>query len=77
MTTFFHNASAKSTLDSWSVRIASYRTVDIASIQRVHAPASTAAFTPAQGQHAPSDRHDNDRRERAEAERGRPALIAA
>ncbi len=34
MTTFFATGSSRGTIDSWSVRIASYRTNDIVSIQR-------------------------------------------
>lgn len=35
MTTFFASGSSRSTIDSWSTRIASYRTADILSVQRV------------------------------------------
>lgn len=35
MTTFFASGSSRSTIDSWSTRIASYRTADITSVQRV------------------------------------------
>ena len=34
MTTFFASGSSRSTIDSWSTRIASYRTADIASVRR-------------------------------------------
>lgn len=34
MTTFFSTGSSRGTIDSWSVRVASYRTADIVSIQR-------------------------------------------
>lgn len=34
MTTFFATGSTRGTIDSWSIRIASYRTTDISSIQR-------------------------------------------
>ncbi len=37
MTTFFASGSSRSTIDSWSTRIASYRTADILSVQRVDA----------------------------------------
>jgi hypothetical protein len=35
MTTFFTTGSGRGTIDSWSTRVASYRTADIISIQRV------------------------------------------
>ncbi len=34
MTTFFATGSGRGTIDSWSIRIASYRTADIVSIRR-------------------------------------------
>ena len=36
MTTFFASGSSRSTIDSWSTRIASFRTADITSVQRLH-----------------------------------------
>ncbi len=42
MTTFFSTGSSRGTIDSWSVRIASYRTNDIVSIQRCRAEPSGA-----------------------------------
>jgi len=35
LTTFFAAGSSRQTIDSWSVRVASYRTVDIMSVRRV------------------------------------------
>ena len=35
LTTFFTTGSSRQTIDSWSVRIASYRTADVVAIQRV------------------------------------------
>lgn len=43
MTTFFATGSSRGTIDSWSVRVASYRTGDIVSIQRVDALAHDVA----------------------------------
>ena len=40
MTTFFSTGSSRGTIDSWSVRVASYRTADIVSIQRTVAQAA-------------------------------------
>ncbi len=40
MTTFFSTGSSRGTIDSWSVRVASYRTADIVSIQRTVARAA-------------------------------------
>jgi hypothetical protein len=34
MTTFFASGSSRSTIDSWSTRIASYRTADVVSVVR-------------------------------------------
>ena len=34
LTTFFSSGSSRQTIDSWSVRVASYRTADIVSIER-------------------------------------------
>lgn len=34
MTTFFTTGSSRRTIDSWSTRIASYRTADIVAVQR-------------------------------------------
>ncbi len=42
MTTFFATGSGRGTIDSWSIRVASYRTADIVSIRR--APASDSAW---------------------------------
>ncbi|MEZ5376738.1 MAG: hypothetical protein R2733_09535 [Acidimicrobiales bacterium] len=39
MTTFFATGSSRGTIDSWSTRVASYRTNDIVSIQRREVPA--------------------------------------
>ncbi len=38
MTTFFTVGSSKRTIDSWSVRVASYRTADIVAVERLEAP---------------------------------------
>jgi hypothetical protein len=35
LTTFFRGEAGRPVLDSWSVRVASYRTIDIARIRRV------------------------------------------
>ena len=35
LTTFFATGSSRQAIDSWSVRVASYRTADIVAIQRV------------------------------------------
>lgn len=35
MTTFFATGSTRCSIDSWSTRIASYRTADITSVQRI------------------------------------------
>ena len=35
LTTFFTTGSSRQAIDSWSVRVASYRTADIVAIQRV------------------------------------------
>lgn len=43
MTTFFASGSSRSTIDSWSTRIASFRTVDITSVQRLHRGVATAS----------------------------------
>ncbi len=34
MTTFFSSGSSRCTIDSWSTRIASYRTADVVAVQR-------------------------------------------
>ncbi|HAF69462.1 MAG TPA: hypothetical protein DCX77_05130 [Acidimicrobiaceae bacterium] len=34
MTTFFHS-EGRNYVDSWSVRVASYRTIDLASVRRI------------------------------------------
>jgi hypothetical protein len=34
LTTFFATGSSRQTIDSWSVRVASYRTVDIVAVRR-------------------------------------------
>jgi hypothetical protein len=34
LTTFFATGSSRQTIDSWSVRVASYRTADIVSVRR-------------------------------------------
>ncbi len=38
MTTFFMVGSSKRTIDSWSVRVASYRTADVVAVERIEAP---------------------------------------
>jgi hypothetical protein len=47
MTTFFVAGSGRGVLDSWSVRVASFRTVDVVSITRVGAAAADAEVRPA------------------------------
>lgn len=41
MTTFFNSSSAKGSLDSWSTRLASFRSADVLIIRRVVDPEHT------------------------------------
>ncbi len=43
LTTFFCRGSSRATIDSWSVRVASFRTADIVAIRRVAAALAGAA----------------------------------
>ncbi|MBI2710090.1 MAG: hypothetical protein HYX34_10400 [Actinobacteria bacterium] len=43
MTTIFRTSAGRATVDSWSVRVASFRTSDIRSVRRVEAPATAEA----------------------------------
>jgi hypothetical protein len=54
MTTFFATGSARGTIDSWSVRVASYRTTDIVSIVRSDAAAEPAFGADTARHRAPS-----------------------
>lgn len=42
LTTFFCRGSSRATIDSWSVRVASFRTADIVAIRRVAALAGAS-----------------------------------
>lgn len=55
LTTFFSTGSSLQVIDSWSTRVASYRTADIVSIERSDERAAEAAPIPAEATAAPSD----------------------
>lgn len=42
MTTFFRNAAGRTLVDTWSTRVASFRTTEILAIRQVEAVASVA-----------------------------------
>ena len=50
MTTFFQHGSGRQVVDTWSTRLASFRTTEILAIRRVEQPAEVAPSLP--GLHA-------------------------
>lgn len=46
LTTFFRSERGHATLDSWSVRIASFRSTDVQVVRRLDGFAGSATFTP-------------------------------
>jgi hypothetical protein len=47
MTTFFRCGAGRDVIDSWSIRIASFRTSDLRMVRRHERPAAVAAELPA------------------------------
>lgn len=49
MTTFFRSGSGRSVVDTWSTRLASYRTSELFAIRRLDAMVTPAAEGPGEG----------------------------